>query len=196
MVEPTIVPRAAHTISRRDIDSGALKVLYQLHEHNYVAYLVGGSVRDLLLGRRPEGLRHRHVRAPASGQEALSQLLDHRAAVPAGPRQVRAQNNRGRHLPAAGGAARADAGDRSGRAPGRRRRRAGRAPPDAIEQRRRSAHRRTDRRGRASFTATTPTARPRKTRSAATSPSTRSSTTSARSRSSTTSADSRISSAG
>jgi poly(A) polymerase len=54
MVEPTIVPRAAHTISRRDIDSAALKVLYQLHEHNYVAYLVGGSVRDLLLGRRPK----------------------------------------------------------------------------------------------------------------------------------------------
>jgi poly(A) polymerase len=54
MVEPTIVPRAAHTISRRDIDSGALKVLYQLHEHNFVAYLVGGSVRDLLLGRRPK----------------------------------------------------------------------------------------------------------------------------------------------
>jgi poly(A) polymerase len=54
MVEPTIVPRAAHTISRRDIDSGALKVLYQLHEHNYIAYLVGGSVRDLLLGRRPK----------------------------------------------------------------------------------------------------------------------------------------------
>jgi poly(A) polymerase len=54
MVEPTIVPRAGHKISRRDIDSGALKVLYQLHEHNYVAYLVGGSVRDLLLGRRPK----------------------------------------------------------------------------------------------------------------------------------------------
>jgi poly(A) polymerase len=54
MVEPTIVPRAAHTISRRDIDAAALKVLYQLHEHNYIAYLVGGSVRDLLLRRRPK----------------------------------------------------------------------------------------------------------------------------------------------
>ena len=54
MVEPTIVPRSAHTISRRDIDPGALKVLYRLHEHNYIAYLVGGSVRDLLLGRRPK----------------------------------------------------------------------------------------------------------------------------------------------
>ena len=53
MVEPTIVPRAEHTISRRDIDPDALKVLYRLHEHNYVAYLVGGSVRDLLLGAGP-----------------------------------------------------------------------------------------------------------------------------------------------
>jgi len=54
MVEPTIVPRSAHPISRRQIDSDALKVLYRLHEHHYVAYLVGGSVRDLLLDRRPK----------------------------------------------------------------------------------------------------------------------------------------------
>src|ERR671912_2063531 len=54
MVEPTIVPRADHAISRRDVDPAALKVLYKLHEHNYIAYLVGGSVRDLLLNRRPK----------------------------------------------------------------------------------------------------------------------------------------------
>jgi poly(A) polymerase len=54
MVDPTIVPRSAHTISRRDIDPDALKVLYRLHEQGYVAYLVGGSVRDLLLGRHPK----------------------------------------------------------------------------------------------------------------------------------------------
>ena len=54
MAEPTIVPRAAPAISRRDIDPAALKVLYTLHEHGYVAYLVGGSVRDLLLGRHPK----------------------------------------------------------------------------------------------------------------------------------------------
>lgn len=51
---PTIVPRADHRISRRDIDPEALKVLYRLHEYKYTAYLVGGSVRDLLLGRRPK----------------------------------------------------------------------------------------------------------------------------------------------
>jgi poly(A) polymerase len=54
MVEPTVIARSEHSISRRDIDPDALKVLYRLHEHNYDAYLVGGSVRDLLLGRRPK----------------------------------------------------------------------------------------------------------------------------------------------
>src|SRR5919112_423167 len=54
MVEPTVVPRSEHGLSRREIDADALKVLYRLHEHNYIAYLVGGSVRDLLLRRRPK----------------------------------------------------------------------------------------------------------------------------------------------
>ncbi|HXW07589.1 MAG TPA: polynucleotide adenylyltransferase PcnB [Vicinamibacterales bacterium] len=54
MVEPTILPRADHVISRRDIDPAALKVLYRLHEAGFIAYLVGGSVRDLLLMRRPK----------------------------------------------------------------------------------------------------------------------------------------------
>ena len=54
MTEPVIVPRAEHPISRRDIDSDALKVLYRLQESGYAAYLVGGSVRDLLLSRRPK----------------------------------------------------------------------------------------------------------------------------------------------
>jgi len=40
MTEPVIVPRAEHPISRRDIDSDALKVLYRLHESGAVAYLV------------------------------------------------------------------------------------------------------------------------------------------------------------
>ena len=54
MTEPVIVPRAEHPISRRDIDPDALKVLYRLHESGFVAYLVGGSVRDLLLSRHPK----------------------------------------------------------------------------------------------------------------------------------------------
>jgi poly(A) polymerase len=54
MREPVIVPREQHAISRKQIDPDALKVLYRLHQNDYVAYLVGGSVRDLLLGRRPK----------------------------------------------------------------------------------------------------------------------------------------------
>jgi poly(A) polymerase len=54
MVEPIVLPRSEHNISRREIDPDALKVLYRLRENGFVAYLVGGSVRDLMLGRRPK----------------------------------------------------------------------------------------------------------------------------------------------
>src|SRR6202043_132029 len=54
MVEPRVIPRAEHPLSRRDVDPDALRVLYRLRQFNYTAYLVGGSVRDLLIGRRPK----------------------------------------------------------------------------------------------------------------------------------------------
>ena len=54
MADPIIVPRSEHPISRRNIDPDALKVLYRLRQFNHVAYLVGGSVRDLLLERTPK----------------------------------------------------------------------------------------------------------------------------------------------
>src|SRR5688500_2232544 len=54
MREPRVIPRADHPISRRDIDPDALKVLYRLRQYEHIAYLVDGSVRDLLLGRRPK----------------------------------------------------------------------------------------------------------------------------------------------
>jgi len=54
MMEPTVISRSEHSMSRRDIDPDALKVLYRLKEAGYIACLVGGSVRDLLLGRRPK----------------------------------------------------------------------------------------------------------------------------------------------
>jgi len=54
MGDPKIVPRPEHVLSRKLIDPEALKVLYRLNQSNYTAYLVGGSVRDLLLGRKPK----------------------------------------------------------------------------------------------------------------------------------------------
>jgi poly(A) polymerase len=54
MGEPVIIERSGHSLSRKNVDADALRVLYRLHQSQYVAYLVGGSVRDLLLGRRPK----------------------------------------------------------------------------------------------------------------------------------------------
>ena len=51
---PVIVPRSEHSISRADISPNALKVLYRLKEAGYQGFLVGGAVRDLLLGLRPK----------------------------------------------------------------------------------------------------------------------------------------------
>lgn len=51
---PLIVPRAEHGISRKQISQHALKVLYTLKDAGFEAYLVGGCVRDLLLGHEPK----------------------------------------------------------------------------------------------------------------------------------------------
>jgi poly(A) polymerase len=51
---PRVLTRPQHRLSRGDVSAHALKVLYRLHRSGYLAYLVGGSVRDLLLGRRPK----------------------------------------------------------------------------------------------------------------------------------------------
>ena len=52
--KPVVYTRQEHCISRRNIDPDALKVLYRLSDAGYTAYLVGGGVRDLLLGRTPK----------------------------------------------------------------------------------------------------------------------------------------------
>ena len=51
---PVIVARADHPVSRRMISGNALKVLYRLKEGGYQAFLVGGCVRDLLIGIEPK----------------------------------------------------------------------------------------------------------------------------------------------
>jgi len=54
IAEPLVIPRAEHSISRKQMAEEVLKVLYRLHNSGYKAYLVGGAVRDLLLGRTPK----------------------------------------------------------------------------------------------------------------------------------------------
>lgn len=53
-IAPITIPRELHAISRKDISPSALRVLYRLHEAGYGAFLVGGAVRDLLLGEHPK----------------------------------------------------------------------------------------------------------------------------------------------
>jgi poly(A) polymerase len=52
--ELRVIPRDAHTISRKDISPNALRVLYRLRDAGFGAYLVGGAVRDLLVGGHPK----------------------------------------------------------------------------------------------------------------------------------------------
>ena len=63
---PVVYTRPEHCISRKDIDPDALKVLYRLDSLGYTAYLVGGGVRDLLMGRKPKDF---DVGTSASPQE-------------------------------------------------------------------------------------------------------------------------------
>lgn len=51
---PRVIPRDQHSISRKNISKAALRVLYRLHDSGFAAYLVGGAVRDLLLGGHPK----------------------------------------------------------------------------------------------------------------------------------------------
>lgn len=53
-LNPDIIPREQHNISRADISDNALKVLYRLKNAGFKAYLVGGAVRDLLLNIKPK----------------------------------------------------------------------------------------------------------------------------------------------
>jgi len=53
-VKPRIIARADHSISRADISDNALKVLYRLKNAGYKSCLVGGCVRDILLGLKPK----------------------------------------------------------------------------------------------------------------------------------------------
>jgi poly(A) polymerase len=53
-ISPLVIPRSEHSISRSEISPNALKVLYRLKEAGFQGFLVGGAVRDLLLGLTPK----------------------------------------------------------------------------------------------------------------------------------------------
>jgi poly(A) polymerase len=54
LLSPIILNRDQHCISRKHISPGCLRVLYTLNDAGYKAFIVGGAVRDLLLGKQPK----------------------------------------------------------------------------------------------------------------------------------------------
>ncbi|MGL1956495.1 MAG: polynucleotide adenylyltransferase PcnB [Colwellia sp.] len=52
--QPLVFSRDQHPVSRQLLSPSALKVLYRLNKGGYDAYLVGGGVRDILLGLKPK----------------------------------------------------------------------------------------------------------------------------------------------
>lgn len=51
---PQILAADAHQLNHHDISEAAMRVIETLRKHQHQAYLVGGSVRDLLLGLHPK----------------------------------------------------------------------------------------------------------------------------------------------
>ncbi len=52
--EPTVYGPADHSIRKDEVDDDARKVVYRLQRAGFKAYIVGGGVRDLLLGKQPK----------------------------------------------------------------------------------------------------------------------------------------------
>ncbi len=75
-----MIPRSEHSISRAAISPNALKVLYRLKEAGYQGFLVGGAVRDLLLGLRPKDFDIATNALPDEVRATVSQLPADRPA--------------------------------------------------------------------------------------------------------------------
>ena len=51
---PAVIGRDQHRVCREDISPRATHIIRRLHENGHQAYIVGGAVRDLLLGAQPK----------------------------------------------------------------------------------------------------------------------------------------------
>ncbi len=103
--EPLIVPRPEHSVSRSNISPNALKVLYRLRDAGHAAYLVGGGVRDLLLGHEPKDFDIATDATPEQVRQVFrnSRLIGRRfrlAHVFFGPEIIEVATFRGSTIPA------------------------------------------------------------------------------------------------
>ena len=71
-----VIPESEHRIPRQRLDDNAMKVVYRLHDAGYDSFLVGGCIRDLLLGEKPKDF---DVATSAHPEEAVE--LFHRGRL-------------------------------------------------------------------------------------------------------------------
>jgi poly(A) polymerase len=103
-LEPHIIPRDNHPISRKNISDAALKVIARLRSAGFQAYLVGGSVRDLMLGKHPKDFDVATDARPEQVRELFrnSRIIGRRfriVHVRFGPEIIEVTTFRGSHEP-------------------------------------------------------------------------------------------------
>ena len=109
--QPKVIPFKTHRIASDHVSRCALKTCELLQQRGHPAYVVGGAVRDLLLGGIAQGLRRRHRRDARGGARDFPPLAHHRPALPARARDVRRGDDRGVHVSRRGRRRATDAGD-------------------------------------------------------------------------------------
>ena len=103
-LRPKIIPASAHGINRNLISSCALRTIQTLQRNGFAAFVVGGAVRDLILGRKPKDFDIATDATPEQVRENFrrSRIIGRRfrlVHVMCGPETVEVSTFRGAHQP-------------------------------------------------------------------------------------------------
>ena len=96
--DPVILTNSGHPITRKNIDPDALKILYRLDRLGFIAYLCGGAVRDLMLGKQPKDFDIVTDARPGQIKKRFANVYHHRAGVSVWPTSIsrKARSSRSR----------------------------------------------------------------------------------------------------
>ena len=103
-VQPKMIPAGAHGINRNSISSCALRTTQTLQRRGFAAFVVGGAVRDLILGGKPKDFDIATNATPEEVRELFrrSRIIGRRfrlVHVLCGPEMVEVSTFRGTHTP-------------------------------------------------------------------------------------------------
>ena len=102
--QPKMIPAGAHGINRNSISSCALRTTQTLQRRGFAAFVVGGAVRDLILGGKPKDFDIATNATPEEVRELFrrSRIIGRRfrlVHVLCGPEMVEVSTFRGTHTP-------------------------------------------------------------------------------------------------